>query len=770
MRRRVVATGIGTISGAGRNSQAFLNALRRGESAFSDIVSRNRVALKATHASLVPDDAFDFSLQQPPAVIAMDRIVHLALEALHEALESAQLCGALGDRAALVLGTCSGGMLSIEKHLEGQTRGEEILDASLSFSKKYYTPAKALAWSAGISGPVFTIVTACAAGAGAISQATDILRSGLSDIAIAGGADTFAQSTLIGFDALKATCAGACTPFSKNVGLNLGEGSAFLVLESLEHAMGRNATILAEILGSGLSNDAYHPTSPDPSTRGQVAAMNRALGDAGLASSDVDYVNAHGTGTRANDPTECRSIRKVLGDRADSVPTSSTKSIIGHCLGAAGTLEIAATVLALREGFLPSTVGFTEPRDGCNLGDFVPDANRAFSGNIALSNSFGFGGNNACIVVDTYPDIEAPSGGLPSVEREQPVITGFGLVHAMGLGITALDNTEATGLRPIDRFEAGEGPLLAGLVPSLDPRDVDRRLDIRGMDLCSRYATFASRIALEHAAHPMRPAQTADVGMVLGLATGPTEGETNHLKTVFQSAAQIGRLDAFPFVVQNEVAGHVARSLFLKGHNTVISGGWGAGLLALISGAVAIRSAHTDTVIAAAADELTEQSFRDGRCVGPWRSTDGLFPGEGASALVIEDRSSAEARGVEPLAEILGFGLSTDIENPMTASPVSIEKAVIQAVERSGIDPARIKRVATTLKTRREGAWENEVAARHFGSAKITGLIERLGFAEASMPLFNLAYLIGTSPPNSPIAVTSLSREGFASAMVLRVL
>jgi 3-oxoacyl-[acyl-carrier-protein] synthase II len=767
LRRRIAVTGIGTVSGAGRNTEAFRAALRQGQNRFTEIGAPEVEKWKATHAALVPDAWLEPLPAAYEAAADMDRVVHLSLKAMGEALDSAGLEPPLGDRAALVLGTCSGGMLSIEKHYRALARHRDILDEALLFSKRYYTPAKVVAWAAGVGGPVLTIVTACAAGAGAIAAGADLIRSGLVDVALAGGADTFALSTLAGFDALKATCGGVCAPFSENIGLNLGEGSGFLVLEEMGHAIRRSAAVLAEIAGAGLSNDAYHPTSPDPSAKGQVAAIHRALRDAGLEPSRIEYINAHGTGTRANDPIECRSIRKVFGAAADTVPTSSTKSVIGHCLGAAGALEAAATIIALRDGFLPSTAGFTTPRDGCPLGDFVPDAGRPFTGHVALTNSFGFGGHNACLVLNTAPSPSAVAADLS--DEDVPVITGVGAVHALGLGVSALPDPGASGIRRAGSLRHGGRPVDAGLVPDIDPREVDRRLDVRGMDRCSRFATYAARLALEHAGQPLRPSSTSEIGMILGLSTGPTEGESSHLKTCFESREHIDRVDAFPYVVQNEVAGHAARSLMLRGHHTVISGGWGAGLSALISGALALGQGHTEAVVATASDELTDRTLSDGCAVGVWGPGTALIPGEGAAAFLLESRRHAAARGAAPLAEILGFGVATDTESITRATGRAIGRAIALAVKRSGIDPGGITGVATTLHARKEGEWEAGAAREHFGNAEIVCLSERLGFAESAAPLLGLACLLATSSPGDLIAATRLSEEGLADALILRV-
>ncbi len=759
MRPRVVITGIGVVCSVADSAGSFVEALRTGRRGFTPLGDPRLSRLRATHAGLV--EGFTPSADDPEAVRALDRHVHLALRAMREAAASARLPLPIGDRGGVVLGTCSGGMLAIERHYEALARGEDPVDADLLFSKRYYTGVKVLAWATGAGGPTLTVVTACAAGAGAIAQGTDLIRAGLADLVLAGGSDAFSPSTLVGFDALKATCEGICAPFSTPVGLNLGEGAGFLVLERMERARDRGAVVLAELIGSGLSNDAHHPTAPDPTARGQLAAMNAALHDAGIDVGRIDYVNAHGTGTRANDPAECRAVSRFLGDRAARVPVSSTKSMIGHCLGGAGALEASATVLACRAGFLPPTAGFTSPREGCDL-DCVPEPGRPFEGRIALSNSFGFAGNNACLVLDLAPGGTAVVA-LPEPSEEPVVVTGFGAVTAAGLGAGALADGQSR-IAPIGRIPVPMEPFPAGLVPEIAARKVDRRLDLRGFDRCSTFAALAAREAIGAAGIDTRPATLAGIGLVLGIATGPGWGEDEHLRATFASGFELQSVGAFPYVVPNEVAGNVARALMLKGHDTVLATGRGAGLSALASAALAVSLGHADTVLAASADELTERGLADGWRTGLFGPGTGVTPGEGAAVAVLERLGSAREREARILATVAGLGLAADPSDPRdSAGDASLERALAQALGRAGISAAEISLVAPG------GGGEAEVARRAIGAhVDVVDLEPRIGLAEAALPLCNLAHALSIAGPDRVVAALSLSREGLATAAILR--
>ena len=723
--------------------------------------------LRARFAGLI--EGFAPNPDDPAEVLELDRNVHLALRAFREALAQAGLNEKpLGPRTGVVFGTCSGGMLSIERHYEGLVAGEDRLDEALLFSKRYYTTAKILAWAAGAEGPVTSIVTACAAGSGAIAQAADLIRTGLADVVIAGGADSFSPSTLVGFDALKATATDMCAPFSLPVGLNLGEGAAFLVLERRDLAVRRGAEIRGELLGTGLSNDAYHPTAPDPSARGQLSAMGSALRDAGFGPERIDYVNAHGTGTRANDPAESRAVAKLIGERAAHVPLSSTKSMIGHCLGGAGALEASATLLGARAGVFPPTAGYTEKREGCDL-DPVPDPGRPWKGRVALSNSFGFAGNNACLLLDTAPE-EAPlAGPREELGRERPVITGLGLVTSAGLGAARLVDDGAAGLRAED-LGAPFGEISVGRVPEIDPREVDRRLDVKGMDRCSTFLALAARSAVGSAGIKPRPRNMEEIGLVVGIATGPGQGEAEHLTAVFESDFQLNRLGAFPYVVPNEVAGNVARTLMLKGHSTVLAGGQGAGLVSLISSSMAVKLGHADILLAGASDELTERSLKDGLALNLWGPNTQVIPGEGAAAMVVEDPEHAAARGAKPLGEILGHAMVTDGSSPRTADRSETLSRLLRALKAdANLEEGAVSRIGVCSKG--SGFDGADIVAAELGEqVEQLDLAPRLGLAEASTAAVNLAHLIETGTPGEIVISAWVSPEGLASAVAVKIL
>lgn len=336
-----------------------------------------------------------------------DRCTQLALAAAHEALEQAGFAAGLpydASRVACVLGTGIGGVTTLEHgHDMLRDRGPEKVPPLSVPMMMPNAPAGQVAMHHGLRGESFGVVSACAAGAHAIGAAMRMVRAGDADAVVCGGAESaLTPLTHAAFAALDATSAsGISRPFdARRDGFVMGEGAGVLVLEREEDARARGAEILGVIAGYGATSDAHHLTAPHPEGEGAAEAIARALLDAKLAAADVDYVNAHGTSTPLNDRAETLAIERALGDRAREIPVSSLKSAIGHLLGAAGAVESIATIMALRDGVAPPTLGWEEREDGMEL-DYVPGQAKPLAVRdrppVALSNSFGFGGHNAVV-------------------------------------------------------------------------------------------------------------------------------------------------------------------------------------------------------------------------------------------------------------------------------------------------------------------------------------------------------------------------------------
>jgi 3-oxoacyl-[acyl-carrier-protein] synthase II len=252
------------------------------------------------------------------------------------------------------------------------------------------------------SGPKATVTTACSSSATSIGYGADLIRTGKAQAVLCGGSDALSELTFGGFNSLKAMDPSPCRPFDRRrAGMSLGEGAAILVLESLDEAAKRGAKICAEFLGYGIGGEAYHITAPEPTGTAEARIIEQALDESGIKPSEVDYINAHGTGTPLNDKVETLSIKRVFGKRVYSIPVSSIKSMVGHCLGSAGAMEAVASILSIIHGFVPPTVNHQEGDEDCDL-DYVPGKPRQMEVKVVLSNSFAFGGNCTTLVFGKY--------------------------------------------------------------------------------------------------------------------------------------------------------------------------------------------------------------------------------------------------------------------------------------------------------------------------------------------------------------------------------
>ena len=398
--RRVAITGLGAICALGRTVPEIAESLQAGRPGIGPIESadvsqmrfQNGAEVRGyTHQPYFDDRRADF----------MDRFAQFAVIAAREAVVHAGIewTPELRETAAIVTGSCVGGQSTEDIGFQEIYKFARNRVHPLTIPKTMANAgASHISMEFGVTGPSFTISTACSSAGHAIGLAFQMIRTGQTDLALTGGSEaTFSVGILKAWEAMRVVSPDTCRPFSKDRrGMILGEGGAMLVLEPLEAAVARGARIHAEIVGFGMSSDACHITQP--SSEGAARAMRAALRDAGLRPEQIGYINAHGTGTAANDSSETAAIRAVFGAHADSLPVSSTKSMHGHTLGAAAALECLATVLALRDGVLPPTANFNERDPECDL-DAIPNHAREAQVEWALSNSFAFGGLNAVLAL-----------------------------------------------------------------------------------------------------------------------------------------------------------------------------------------------------------------------------------------------------------------------------------------------------------------------------------------------------------------------------------
>jgi 3-oxoacyl-[acyl-carrier-protein] synthase II len=403
--RRVVVTGIGPVTPVGIGLKAFWEGIIGGRSGGGDVTLFDASEFPVRTACEVRD--FDpTAFMEPKAIKRTDRAIHFAVAAAKLAWEDAGTPQVEPSRTGVVVSTGIGGLTS----MIAATR--VLFDKGPGKVSPFLVPAMMpnasagqVAMEMGFTGPNVCIVTACAAGAHGVGEGYRYIVDGLADVCLAGGTEAVITSlSMAGFAQMQALSrnpdgARASRPFdAERDGFVLAEGACILVLEEAERAAARGARVYAELAGYGASADAFHITQPEPQGAGAVLAIEAALADAGEPSEAVDYVNAHGTSTPLNDASETRALKKVFGDHAYKVPISSTKSMTGHMLGAAGAVEAAVAALAVAEGVVPPTINYETPDPECDL-DYVPNEARKVDVRLALSNSFGFGGQNAVLAL-----------------------------------------------------------------------------------------------------------------------------------------------------------------------------------------------------------------------------------------------------------------------------------------------------------------------------------------------------------------------------------
>ena len=411
---RVVVTGLGAITPIGIGKENFWNALIAGKNGIGKITRFDATGYTVQIAGEVPDfDPVQFIDKKE--VKRMDRYTQFALAATKLAIEDAKLDVKQidGDRAGVFIGSGIGGMETLHSQYE------KLFTKGASRISPFFIPmmianmaAGNVAIAFGLRGACECIVTACASGTNAIGDAFRAIERGEADIMFAGGSEAaISPAGVSGFAAMKALCADhnddpahASRPFDKNrSGFIMGEGAGIILLESLEHAKNRGAHIYAEIVGYGRNDDAYHITTPAPGGITQAKCMKLAIEDAGLKPEDVNYINAHGTSTHFNDKGETEAIKQIFGEHAYKIPVSSTKSMTGHMLGAAGGVEAIASILSIENNIVHPTINYETPDEGLDL-NYVPNIAQKHEVNAAISNSFGFGGHNACVVFKRFKD------------------------------------------------------------------------------------------------------------------------------------------------------------------------------------------------------------------------------------------------------------------------------------------------------------------------------------------------------------------------------
>jgi 3-oxoacyl-[acyl-carrier-protein] synthase II len=631
---RVFVTGIGIVSPLAVGASETMDRLVGGARAFRQVTlfdtSDQRTHLAAEVAGLSVSDVAPAGEGE-----RWSRTDAMATVAAREALAHAALDPARTD-VALTMGGTTGGMFETE-HLLAEMHRDPSRREPLALMLSHPLSAASDRLSA-VLGPfrrARSVCSACSGGANAILLGGAWIRAGRAHRVLAGGADGLCRLTFTGFNSLNAVAPDACRPFDRRrSGLGLGEGAAFVVLESEVSVRERGSVPLAELAGWAVGSEAHHITIPEKEGDTAAALVAKALARSGLSSRDLEYVNAHGTGTPLNDAMEATALRKALGKDADRVPVSSCKGQIGHTLGAAGAIEAAVTVLAIARGELPPTGGLEDPDPECNLVHVVGRGKKARV-RAALSNSFGFGGTDT-VLLFTGPDMacERPS----SSKRTRIVVTGGATLGALGL--RASDASRAY----LDKGSPPSGDPIA--FESKDYFDLSRA---RRMDRSARLLTMGMQVALSEAGGA---SAMTDLGAVAGSAYGTVDASAEFIQRIYEKGGRLASPMVFPNLVPSSPVGHAAIYLGVRGPVLATAD---LGVTAEAAFALACELIEAGEADAMLAGGVEEHSAITDRVLGPVCSGSASWKGirtEGSSVVVLEDEKRAAERGAKPLARV----------------------------------------------------------------------------------------------------------------------
>lgn len=630
---KVVITGMGAICSLGGNRQRIFESVSQGLCGIRKVQAFDLSKLGTQLGGEVADGVFDF-----PKEIT-DRTSQLAYVAMQEAMKDSGLDLEKEDpyRCALSLGTCNGNILTLEKVYENNFINTEQLS---SVYQKNFLAIDYLNKALNIRGAKVIFVTACSASNNAIGYAYDLIRTNQADVVFVGGADSLARTTFSGFHSLQSLSPEPSVPFSQKIGLSLGEGAAFMVMESEDHAYQRKAVIHGQVMGYGFCGDAYHATSPDITGDGAMRAMQAAVESAGIKKQDIAFVCAHGTGTMANDKTESLAIKKYFGSYSQKMYISSTKSMHGHALGAAGILQAVISIDCMNHKLIPALVNFTDFREDCDL-NYVINKPLECEYHCFLSNSFAFGGNNVSVVFGKT-DRAVQESLVPLTAQQKIVITGMGACTALSQKIPLADLLRTNDCLAQERVMCFDDFMLSN----------PKFKKFRKAPRISQFAIQAIEDALKDANYEIKDG--AKIAIAWGVAKGPLRTFEKYYQGVMQDGLEFASALSFPHIVQNSTAGQASIAFGIKGCNTTVAGQFSP-FAALHYAAHLIEQGKNEIFVVGGADEISQFDFNMMRedCY----RKDHLS--EGSAALIIESQEHALRRKANVYAEIEGFSITS---------------------------------------------------------------------------------------------------------------
>lgn len=669
---RCVVTGLGMISAIGNNvDECFENALA-GKTGIDKVTSVDTTDCYANLGAEVHCDTLDDSEQAKQ----VDRVSKLCLKASKEALDDSGLVidEENAGRVGVVMGSCVGGVVSVENYVTEGQKTEDINKMTIA------SIANHVADMAGAKGVITNVGNACAAGTISIAYACELIRAGVADAFIVGGADAFASVPFSGFLALHALSEQACSPFNHSNGITLGEGSGAIVVESYEHAMKRNARIYCDVLSAGISSDAHHITAPRPDGLGQMYAIRQAIEKSGINPEDIGYVNAHGTGTAKNDEAEFLSLHTIFDDVNPNLSVSSTKAMVGHCLGAAGAIEAVFAIKALTENKIPATIGYSEEdvaalAEKAGTFDFMPNTMKEKELDYVMSNSFAFGGSNASIIFSKKP------GDVKETENDEKVyITGLGIVSPLGNGVENY----------IEKVNAGAKPESASVSANVGKDDYDKyglkMAFYRKLDKFSLMQVISGLEALDNAGIEVTEDNAEQLGMIIGTGDGPLTTVYEFQEHISENGTTAGSAFNFPNTVYNAAGGYLSIKTGMRGYNVTVTNGAQSGMSSLCYAYNEIRQNREKAMLATGTDENSEvmdKLYRQLGLVGDdigcaYAGKSGFALGDGSTSIALESASYAASHGAKKYAEVCGYAMTH--EGVAYGTLAGSEKGLISAI------------------------------------------------------------------------------------------
>ena len=669
LKNRCVITGLGMINAIGNSvDECFTNA----KNSVSGIEETTSVDTKDCYAKLAAE-VKHFDLASIKNTEGMDRVSKFAIKAATEAMADAKLTDFENNtRVSVIMGSCVGGAVSIAHYYENNHDVDDIKRMPIS------RIANDVASYFHAGGVVTNIANACAAGTISIAYACDLIRSNKADIVLAGGTDAFASVPYAGFLALHALDENPCSPFNHCTGITLGEGSGVVVVESYEHAKKRQTKMYCEVLGSGVSSDAHHITAPREDGEGQMNAINWAIKTSGVDKKDIGYINAHGTGTAKNDNAEFLSLHTIFDGANNDLSVSSTKAMVGHCLGAAGAIEAVFSIKCLTENIILPTLRYSD-EDLVNLKekagniDFIPNKARNKELNTVMSNSFAFGGNNASIIF-------SKNEGNVNVKtvNKKIAITGLGIVTPLGNGVSNY-------VEKINDFKP-ESTSISSAVARPDYDAFGLGMTFRKHDNLSRLQVVSGMNALKDANYVINDETATKIGIVVGTSEGALGTCLNFQDNITEKGNVNGSAFNFPNTVYNAAGGYLSICSGIKGYNVTITNGAQSGLASIAYSMDILRKGTEEAVLATGTDEnieiINEIYAKENKIANTvnnaYDNKSGFTLSDGSVSILLEDEAVATKRGAKVYAHVTGYGMAHKSVDFLTIE--NSESALIDAI------------------------------------------------------------------------------------------